>query len=105
MNLRRIDVILFIGIKEKLHKNICKRNKVLRKGLSFVPVLKKMYFFRIFKQKPFFFQKTILKIKVTAFRVQKIFFSFLKGKKGRGVYVLCFKTSKMLRIGQVMRVL
>lgn len=32
-------------------------------------------------------------------------FFFLKGKKDRGIYVLCFKSSKMLRIGQVMLVL
>lgn len=30
---------------------------------------------------------------------------FLKGKKRWGIYVLCFKSSKMLSIGQEMRVL
>lgn len=32
-------------------------------------------------------------------------FSFLKGKKSQGIYVLCLKVSKILRIGQVMSVL
>lgn len=43
---------------------------------------------------PFFCKKTILKIKVTVFRVQKTFLFFLKGKKARGIYVLCFKSNK-----------
>lgn len=47
----------------------------------------------------FFAKKTILKIKVTLFRAQKTFFFFLKDEKDRGIYVLCFKSSKMLRIG------
>lgn len=107
LNLRRIDVFLFIGIKAKLHKNICKRNIFFAKRVSARPGSKEnVFFFRIFKQKPFFAKKTILKIKVTVFRAQKTFFPFWKvKKKHRGIYVLCFKSSKMLRIGQVMRVL
>lgn len=78
----------------------------MRKGFSFVLVLKKMYFFSEYSAEAFFFaKKTILKIKITVFRVRKKFFFFMKGKKGRVIYVLYFKSSKMLRIGQVMRVL
>jgi len=53
----------------------------LRKWFTIVPVLKKMYFFSEYSSRSFFFEKkTILKIKVTAFRAQKAFFFFLKGK-------------------------
>lgn len=37
-----------------------------------------VFFFRIFKQKPSFAKKTILKIKVTVFRAQKTFFFLLE---------------------------
>lgn len=83
-------MFLFIGIKAKLHKNICKRNIFFAKRVFlFVPVLKKCIFFQNIQAEAFFFvKKTILKIKVTAFRAQKAFFFFLKGKKA-GVSVFC----------------
>jgi len=105
LNLRRIDVFLFIGIKAKLHK-IYVKEFFLRKGLPLVPVLKKMYFFfRIFKQKAFFCKKNYSKNQSHGIQSTENIFSFLKCKKSQGIYVLCFKASKMLRIGQVMRVL
>lgn len=75
MNLRRIDVLLFIGIKAKLHKNICKRNIFLRKGFFIRPGSKEnVFFFQNIQAEAFFLQKNILKIKATAFRAQKTFF-------------------------------
>lgn len=80
LNLRRIDVFLFIGIKGKPHKNICKRIFFAKMVYNRPGSEENVFFFRIFKQKLFFEKKTILKIKVTAFRAQKAFFFFLKGK-------------------------
>ena len=57
---------------------------------------RKCIFFRIFKQKLFFCKKTILKIKATAFRVQKTFFFFLKGKKDRASVFCASKQVKSL---------
>lgn len=76
LNLRRIDVFLFIGIKAKLHK-IYVKEFFFAKGVATRPGSKEnVFFFRIFKQKAFFAKKTILKIKVTVFRAQKTFFPF-----------------------------
>lgn len=106
LNLRRIDVFLFIGIKAKLHKNICKRNNFFAKRVFIRPVSKENVIFSEYStSRRLFCKKTILNIKVPVFGVRKTFFFFLKGKKDRGIYVLCFKASKILGIGQVMRVL
>lgn len=50
-------------------------------------------------------QKDYSKYQSPGIRSAENIFFFLKGKKDRGIYVLCFKASKILGIGQVMRVL
>ena len=78
----------------------------MQKGFSFVPVLKKMYFFQNIQAEAFFFcKKNYSKNQTHGIQSAENIFSFLKCKKDRGIYVLCFKASKMLRIGQGMRVL
>lgn len=104
LNLRRIDVFLFIGIKGKPHKNICKRIFFAKMVYNRPGSEENVFFFRIFKQKPFF-AKNYSENQSHGIRSAENIFSFLKGKKDRGIYVLCFKASKILRIGQVMRVL
>lgn len=54
----------------------------------------------------FFCKKNYSKNQSHGIQSAENIFSFLKGKKkAGGIYVLCFKASKMLRIGQLMRVL
>lgn len=74
---------------------ICAKEIFLRKGFFICPGSKENVIFQnIQVECHFFCKKTILKIKVTVFRVQKTFLFFLKGKKARGIYVLCFKSNK-----------
>lgn len=99
-------MFLFIGIKAKLHKIYIKEIFFLRKGFSFVPVLKKMYFFSEYSSRSFFFaKKNYSENQSHGIQSAENIFFFLKGKKPRGICALCFKSSKMLRIGQLMRVL
>ena len=77
----------------------------MRKWFPIVPVLKKMYFFQNIQAEAFFCKKNYSKNQTHGIQSAENIFSFLKCKKDRGIYVLCFKASKMLRIGQGMRVL
>lgn len=105
LNLRRIDVFLFIGIKGKPHKNICKRIFFAKMVYNRPGSEENVFFFRIFKSKPFFCKKNYSENQSHDIQSAENIFSFLKCKKSQGIYVLCFKASKMLRIGRVMRVL
>ncbi len=65
-----------LELKQNCTKIYVKETFFLRKGFSFVLVLKKMYFFQNIQAEAIFFaKKTILKIKDTVFRAQKTFFS------------------------------
>lgn len=91
--------------KQNCTKIYVKETFFLRKGFFIRHGSKENVIFQNIQQaEGFFCKKTILKIKVTVWSTENIFF-FLKSKKDRGIYVLCFKSSKMLRIGQVMLVL
>ena len=64
-----------------------------------------VFFFRIFKQKPFFWKKNYSENQSHGIQNAENIFFFLKGKK-TGVSMFCASNQiKMLRIGQVMRVL
>lgn len=81
--------------KQNCTKIYIKETFFLLKCFFIRPGSKKCIFFPEYSAEAFFFaKKTIRKIKVMVFRAQKHFFFFLKGKKGRGIYVLCFKSNK-----------
>ena len=88
MNLRRIDVFLFISIKEKLHKNICKRNKVLRKGFFIRHGSKENVIFQNVQVECHFFAKNYSKNQNHGIQSAENIFLFLKGKKRP--WYLCF---------------
>ena len=89
MILRRIDVILFIGIKAKLRKDICKRSIFFAKRVSTRLGSKENVIFRNIQQaEGFFLQKDYSKNQSHGIQsAENIFFS-LKGKKRP--WYLCF---------------
>ena len=95
-----------LELKQNCTKIYVKETFFCEKGFSFVPVLKKMYFFKNIQAEAFFFcKKNYSKNQSHGIQSAENIFSFLKSRIDRGIYVLCFKASKILGIGQVMRVL
>lgn len=69
------------------------------------PTSKENVFFSEYSSRRLFFVKNYSENQSHGIQSAESIFFFLKGKKAGGICVLCFKASKMLRIGQVMRVL
>lgn len=70
------------------------------------PGSKENVFFSEYSSRSLFFcKKNYSKNQSHGIQSAENIFSFLKSRIDRGSYVLCFKSSKMLRIGQEMRVL
>lgn len=94
-----------LALKQNCAKIYVKETFFFAKRFFIRPGSKKMYFFQNIQQKPFFCKKNYSRNQSHGIQSAENIFFFLKGKKARGIYVLCFKSSKMLRIRQVMCIL
>lgn len=92
--------------KQNCTKIYVKETLSFAKRVFIRPGSKENVIFRNIQQaEGFFLQKGYSKNQSHSIRSKENIFSFLKSRIDRGIYVLCFKSSKMLRIGQEMRVL